>query len=838
MADIQGATNNEMLCLARLMRVSGEVGLSAETRSMIGDTLESLLDDESDRVVGASFVPKSPTAPVVVTRPDEADWEQCGLMIRHLVQADASWAVLNPWVRRLMALRPHSAVAANAVELAFLAGTGAEIEALVEELRARRVDFWFDVRPEVRSPLLVGLWRERRVECVAQRIFEARDDARLTAVERLLVYYSLQRASDPSAPFLYYGRHEKAIHDAIRRFGAQLGLSPNRFLIAVARVALDAGDHDAARRVAERVPAEAAERDEALRLLLDIATDKGFQTREGCVQQILEEKDGARRVDMMRGLLAKTRELGGVRDRSRPAVNHLLASVNQWLAPRPDTWRSWSRAVVEFRDLERLLPDLFETFVTNALVFHTPDMDRAIWDAASEMPADGTPRERYWKGVGTLHRYMASSSFDEALLWEARDLIMTAAAMAPIPVPHDWSKIHAATGRALAKCPRIVEKEREAIQVVLRVAAPPADVTLEHVEAYLERNRAPSSAVMAILEDFCRRDRRNARFERAIIDCRSRERRYSNAELGRAWNIACGSESFDEAWRAASILHARVALHPALVPAWEVSGEKRREYVFTTVTDVDARVCLYDFAPDMARFCGALMVVGPALTELIAVLDPRHVARRVSWTSRGLETDVTKAMDRAGWIASDRRRYRFGLDADAPDGHLRPPFAQSLPSNTWSFVVAEIAERMGLFAWRWNAPYLASLIEEMIPGIRDKHDVVGRPGKIARWMRGLSPTERAAWNDTQRLARSMDETPVAEALAVFVARLATLTYQNHFQALTSIHAMRAPLAVTRGLERWIMSPEYGKLRARLGTRVVMPVPLELRQVNPVGPIVE
>jgi hypothetical protein len=433
--------------------------------------------------------------------------------------------------------------------------------------------------------------------------------------------------------------------------------------------------------------------------------------------------------------------------------------------------------------------------------------------------------------VALAHRFVSGGSFDESVLWQARDAIVESSALAARPVPHDWPKVHQALVRAVAKTPRLLEKDREQVMVALRIAAPRSDLAVADVERYLASHRTPLPAVLRVFEDLSRQERQG-NIERLVIECRSRGRRFSNNELSRLWNIACSADTFDEAWRAGTILHSRNALHRAVVQSWEVSGENRREYGFSSLTVIDARTVLFDFEPEMARFCESLLVVGPALTELLAVLAPSNSAFKPSWKSKSLEKDVATALDKAAWMPKGRKRYRFGVDSESDSSLLRPPFLQSLSVNSWSCALAELAERLGLYAWRWDVKYLASMIEDMLPGTNSRFDVVGRPGKIARWMRSLSPEERAAWNHVQRLAHALDEKQVTDSVGVFLVRLATLFCQNHFQALTSLQAMRAPMGVLNGLERWIVSREYTTVRSRLGSKTIVPVPVDLRQVNP------
>jgi hypothetical protein len=751
------------------------------------------------------------------------------MRLRHLTEADAKWSELEPLALELYRLKPVEATAARVVELAFLNAGSDPLEALLKRFRVEQPRFWRHVHKAVRTNLTARLWSSGVSDVLAAILFRDKDEGYLQPIERLCVFWSLKGARDKAPALLYYRKYKDTLAHAAATLGQRVGLSPSAMFLEAARLAVELGDPDEAREALELVSPNEPERDEALRLLLDVAVDKNRAGRSHYMELIYGATTDAERIRLLGRFLEATRGLGGFRDRNRPALNELLADPLSWVGEEPETWRAMSETLASARDLEPLLPNLFEMFRRNASRYYAPLLDAALWQGPLLCRAD-EPRDIYWRGVGLLHHYVNCGAGQEEALWEARDCIARAKRRMDRPTPFEWRELHKAAYAWVAKNHYLIEPDRARMLRQMRVAVDGSSSVTHDIEDYLDSgDKAPLSVLGALQRVI--RDKKEPALEHRLILKRAAHSHLTNADLNRLWQLANLRKESDLAWRIATILHARMVLVAQVRAAWEISGEKRTQYSLLQPPRAAVDHLLFGLEPKMSRLCFASLQVGWALPELLYLLDKgATVARGNAPAEDSIESKVDTALARLDWLGAPRKRYRFSFEA-APLGSMMPQFIQVLPSNAWSVVVARFGERLGVNAWGWKLSRLNQQIEGLIPRIASRQDLKRRSGKVADWLKALSPEQRAAWQDLALLSRSLEDDRGAFALAAFVCRLATLIYQNHYMALQSLQTMRAPVEVIWDLERFLLSEAYTEMRKKLGTANRVPVPNALQRLS-------
>lgn len=755
--------------------------------------------------------------------------EHLELKIRQLVEADAGWERIGPLALALFDLRRDAVAAARVVELAFLHASTAEIEALLQEFKQKARDFYRHIHPAVRAHLVARLWRESAGDTLAGVLFRDRDEVWLTPIERLFLFESMATAKDAATPFIYFRRYKGELLGAVAELGAYVGLVQAAFLLQVGRLAIDVGDDAEARELLEQIDAGEPERDEALRLLLDVAVERNKAGRSHYVELLTAAASPAERLRLLGQFLAATRGLGGFRDRNRPALNEIMKDPLAWLGDGPELWATLSELIVAHRNLDALLPNLFEVFRANAVRFHAPLLDQALWQGTAAVAAE-TARDGYWRGVGLLHHFVAAGPAAEAALWEAKALVTSAKRAWQQPLPFAWRELQKAAYAWVAKSHYLLEADRARMLQQLRVAVDPEAVAIIDLEQYVEQAETAPLPVLAALQALAAAKAAPALESRLILK-RAQHAHLTNADLNRLWQLANERREPDLAWRVATVLQARQALAASVRAAWEISGEKRAHYAFQNPPKIVVDRCLKGFPPRAARLAYASLHVGPMLPELLALLDPgATVTRAVPAPLDSVEARVDKALATLAWLQGPRRRYRFSFEAAAGATAL-PAFMHVLPANPWSLIVARLAEHFGLNAWGWKLSRLNSQIVDLIPRLASRQDLRRHSGKVAKWLKDLTPEQRAAWQDLATLSRSLEDEEAAAALAIFLCRLATVVLPHHLQALTSLHAMRAPAVVIWDLEAWLLSDVYSEVRGQLGTRNRVLVPNALQRLT-------
>jgi hypothetical protein len=244
---------------------------------------------------------------------------------------------------------------------------------------------------------------------------------------------------------------------------------------------------------------------------------------------------------------------------------------------------------------------------------------------------------------------------------------------------------------------------------------------------------------------------------------------------------------------------------------------------------------------DIAGFVGPLGVrlaiavlhVGAKIPELLAALDPGSSAAKPASAAAGTpEARVEKALASLTWLPAPRRRYRYSFDA-ASGGTRLPAFMQVQPANPWAQVVVRLSERLGLDSWGWKLSRLRGQIADLVPRLAHRAELGRTSSKVAKWLKELTPSERAAWQELASVARDLDDQTAQDALAAMVCRLGVMVLPHHLLALVSLQSMRAPVAVLWDLERFILSDVWSAARKASKIKSLVPVPNSLQRLSTV-----
>lgn len=749
------------------------------------------------------------------------------MRLRQLAQASAPWARMEPIAFDLFKRVGSPTLAARLLELAFLHGRVENVAELINHFRVMAPGFYPHIHAAIRAHIVVRFFaRDLDSAGLSSILFVDREAEYVQPTERLFLLLSMLAGKDQSHGYSFFRRHHRALLDAAASVGGSFGLTPSSLYLKIARVAASLQNLAEAREYLENIPQDAPERDEALVFLLGLDADNA---KEGQSQYVLEldAAPGDRtRLDKLASFLAATRGLGGYKDRNRPALNEILRHPLEWFGDLPEIWARLSHVLVGSRDLGALLPNLWDLFKSNALTWHTPSLDAALWQGPLQLESE-EPLDRYWHGVAKLHQYVNTQGAEGAALWEARNLIYQARlSMAPKADLYDWTELHRATFAWVAKSHHLLEQDRSRMLRELRLASPDSNASLADVDDYLN---LPHLASMPILDRLIRiaQMKKALALEARILISRAFHCHLTNRDLNRLWQIGCERKDHDLAWRVATVLRSRGALVKEIHHPWDISGEKRSHYQSLRPTFKQVILCLDGLSKPEERLAKAILIVGPLLPELFALLDEKSTSSRISSPpADSSEAHADHALAQLDWLPPQRRRYVFSFSQAGSDGDI-PAFAQVLPVNLWSVLLSRLSDRLGLTAWHWCLSFLSEQIVDVIPRLATRRDLGRNSNKVGKWLRSLSPDQRAAWQDLSSLSRTMSDAAALHTLSVLVCRTALLIIPNHALALSTLMAMRAPIAVTWDLEQFILSTFYSEYRNGMGLTHKVPIPNSL-----------
>ena len=562
-------------------------------------------------------------------------------------------------------------------------------------------------------------------------------------------------AKDPTVPYLYFNRYRNELLNAVMSMGGHVGLTASAFLLRIGQLALDLGYNEEAAQILDGIGADTPERDDALQLMLTSTVEKNKAGRSQLAELLMAEATGEGRLQLLQKFLADSRGLGGFKDRNRPALNELLADPLSWLPMDVAFWGKLSSLLIANRDLAALLPNLLAVFQNNALKFHAASLDIALWQG----PLNISPvnlQDEYWRGIGLLHFYTGTGATAEAELWQSLNSIKLAKDQSPKPLPILWKELHRAAFTWVIKAPHLLDGERTRMLRQLRVAIPLEQITVGDLTEYVEQADRSPLPILRVLRGVAVHLNEPVIAKKLLLKGAAASH-LTNSDLNYLWQLGLTLNDHDLSWRAATVLNARQALAPAVRHAWEFSGEKRAEYGFFVPTKKQVQACLAGMSSPAARLANACLMVGGALPELLALLDPGATVTRISAAPHdSIEARVDQALSKLDWLQPPRRRYRFSFES-ALGGSQLPAFMQVLPTNTWSLMTARLAERLGINAWGWRLSRLHAQIADLIPRLACRQDLRRHSGRVATWLKELTPEQRAAWQDMAALSRAMDD---------------------------------------------------------------------------------
>lgn len=792
------------LAYARALRWAITLGLGDEKK----EHLERLIVGESSPL---------PAAEHPVSR-----LKQIELRIRQCIEDESPWVNVEPLIWQIYQLQPDSHNAARTIELAFLYAPAEELARVVERACELEENCYHKIKDDVRVYLLLRLCMEEKAVLVEGAL--KRLDRRLPLEN--LIWFLLQAKRDANQALMHYQQFEEDILYAVEEFGAALKMTPDMFSLYLGKLAVQMEYETLARKVLAKICKGSPQHEDAVHLLLKLRVERDEDGLCAYGRQLKSESDWRLRMKLFYDFLAEARRVEGVAHRGRAALNDLLRNPLEWVPALPEAWSAMSNMLISHVDLEPILPQIMETYHEYAAKFQPAALDLSLWYAVLNIQTGDQARDLFWRAVANVHLFMTGQDTFQENLWDAYSFYQEAQRQTTRAFPFEWKAIQRAAMNWIAKTPTLTEKRRTVMQRVMRMAAEPDDLTTTEILSFLDEANLPPLRVVNKLLALAR-SKKDDNLLLELIQRKARFSHYTNSDLDEMWQICARLNKHDLAWRVATILHARQSLDERVVHPWAISGENRNEYGLNAISLEQALQVIRDVKDDEQKFLHALLTAGSLLPELLSVLDDgAKIVKVATPKPHSREAIIEKALDQIEWMPENKRQYRFSHEKHVLGRIHVPNFVQVLPNNTWSHLMLRLGVRIGCAAWGWSVTFLHQQLEGLVPRLAQGQEA-RLPGKVGKWLRALTPEQRKAWYDMITYSGRIREERGIELLSLLLMRLALIMNQNHYQALTSLQTMRAPLVMVRSLENFILSTEYSQIRRKKETNNKVPVPLAL-----------
>jgi hypothetical protein len=751
------------------------------------------------------------------------------LKIRRKLDAGGNWEHVKATAMNMFRADPTIAQAARIMELAALHGGMEEAPRLFVIFQKTVPGFFAHVHKKLREYIVANLWAQGEKAMLESVVDSAAlEDA--TSIEILFEFDRLVASGRLVDAFMMSQQHWNQLYAGVKTFGEVVGYPQAKFWYTLVTLSVELGSDSMAKLYAAKIEKSDPLAVRASQLLGRINHDAESSTANRLNSQIASAPTAADKLTVMFDMIDLVTR--NPEDRRRWEVNEVMGHPLALFPSIASVWQDFSRALINRRDSISVLPNLYKVFLQNADQFHPRVMDLALWDGPfcdANWPHRYLWLSDYLKAVACLHRFVAMGMQAEPLLWTARDLMKNREHEIHFEPLSRWNELCSAAARQITTSREINPTEKTVmlsqIKLVQDVESMKREDIVRLVEAHSNLPVSAYNSLVAISSA-----RLDLHLELLLLNHKAISHALSNHELDRMWILARSAGKPDFGWRIATLLKFRKSLKASVSNAWEISGENRKEYPLVVPPVRVVRSIADDASGMRRRLMSDFSIAGSKLALLLSTVsnDVRRFKRSANLSPFVHELESKLSM--CEWAGGKEALiHRDTIIADSE--LLIPPAAELIPNTKWAAVFTSISARMGTYTFQWSPKWLEQTLRHLfLPsgGFREMVDIDGVTG---RCLRQMSEEERLAIQNIVHCAKVMSEEDFQELLYILVARVSSLVYSSHLDALQTLADMRMPLRVIRGLESFILSDQYGRVRSASGSAHETPIPASIQSIS-------
>lgn len=765
-------------------------------------------------------------------------------LLNHLIAGNAAWEQIRPLALQLVSLKPSDKTAAWYCELCFLHGGPDEAcQAVRHYMSWFSLDFYHQIHPRVRDRLAARFvtlgWRRQLGSFLSQ----SQSYEWFRKSEKGIYFLWLADEKRNEEAFAFFQEFHREIVKLSDCCPDSSVPGSSGMLLQAARIGLALGRVQEAELLCRKIPSSALEYTDALEVINQSGIRGDSFQRSDLRQGLLRAQDQNSRLDILKDFMIRVRKQGKDLTGDWRTLDVLCQELPDWFDLQPDIQEKLAFLFIEMKDLSSCISHYWSYFIADSVRILPAEQDLARWRPFVLSAVSDLPAMKFLRGVALLrlclHEGQVGEDADESV-FRGRDLIeealaQTASALRPSFPSWDslWSiALGYISGRA-----DMPSAKKKAMLFLLQAARAGHHMLAQDIENYLSLPEADPPAW--VLTQFMAEARRQQSLEweyQTLIRMPSKFCCYTNSELRRLWYISARKGWGDLGWRCLSVLSCRETLPMLLEKHLLISGERRQRYSWTIPGAREIDSCLMGFSPEQSRFVWACLKVGAKLPALLNKTEHGSKLAKVFRFKHVFEKseESDRILDQIRWL---QEKPECQLKEGELSEHLYIPAfcdTKTLPDNPWSHLIAQIAFRMSPGLWRWRTEELIRMLNDLQPVRRDtwKPVMSAKEGSVEKWMRTLDHEQRNAWHDLSQMSCRVSNEDGFFALAVFMCRLATVIYPDHYGALQSLQVMQAPTFMIWELEKWMLSPAYSSIRKSAKTVYPVDIPPSLMQ-NPV-----
>lgn len=824
MTDINQKKKNQYLSdislkYIRAMNKLSGFNLNEEVHDYVKDKLTESVTGVAVTKKGEQFVSRDPM--------------HYELKIRQILKVTNDWQQIKQLSKKWFELCSKHGNGSNAasknVEHAFLYGDAHQALKLAIDYFSYDSSFYVQIHSSIRSQILAQEWKSELWFKLVAQITRFKADGLLVAMEHLAIFVALARKQPSLIAYAYFKRHRKLLVSLYVTESNEMPISYSSLMLEAAGLARKLNYFTDCCQLVKEIKSTDSEYAKS-RMLLEGADDFGrylnktpdyikWQNQTNWQHKL---KDFEQALKHIRGLAPES----NLKDIE---INMILKDPLKYFPKDVEVWKAISNVISQNLSIVEQLPNIDSLYFKHITKVLKAEYNAAIWQCFLKLE-DRNQRagiELYYKGICYLHSFLLKlDSSNEALLWKSRTFLEKYFAENKVHMDsklYHWNYL-VKWGVSVVRGHSTLSSDLKTTLIALfNITNSIKELSLCDVEDYLSRVELSNLDVIKHLSLYASH-KGMQELEIRIISQGAFVSHYSNSELRKVWSLSAKRKQFDLAWRVASVRLARSCLDQRIERLWKISGEKRKSYQMLSLNQQVVEVCMTGFAKQHRRLIWSLLRVGKQLPALLAVKDKNLRLHRYQEVQSKCEAQIEQYLDKQSFLSKVKKDFSLQRGGGAVGCDAVPMFAQSLPEHTWSRLVGSISHRLGFNSWHWSLQYLDRSIESLKVGQSYRgHSLVGQGQALSKWLKRLSLEERQGWYDLLQVTKALSDGEVKDSLAIFICRLATYIYPDHYAALSCVRQMKLALPLIWGLESWILSEGYSDLRQHTGQLHLTPV---------------
>ena len=712
---------------------------------------------------------------------------------RALIQTGAPFAEAALWFWRIFARAPTEDLAVRMVEYACFKGTYDEQIAVVKAFIGQRLHFFHRVEPHLRCGLLTAIYAETP-QLAETLLGQLPHDGAWEPLEHLISLLLRHEGGQDDDLYRYYWRHQPKIDGAAKVASFPLKEHLPGLYYALALVALGHFDIKKALHALAGVEPAGIWLERVAALKQKLCDGEAISDEAGLLIRVKESSAWPLRITALKEffeLVEKRRESYGP---SRLVLlNDMLGAPLKLLPENPVTLNELAQLLASHLRLHDALPHLKQVFLDRAGIFAGRHHEIALWSPLKDA-REPTALFAYLRGVALLHLTLAAEGGDDDALCLSHDLIEKNGPLIS-PLAAAWRAI---VGAFLSAAPGRKSQGGEDLLAAKLMAIAGWHLCDASQQKDLLAKEQASPKFLARLIRVLPRDEAGDGCRLQLWEANPLSLRRTNSDLDAIWLKACAEQDFDLAWRTASVALARNVLNPAIFQVWSLFGKKMPMTVEWPSFSLPLALLSLDHkSPQIRQMIDDLVALRPILLPILAKTDPRPWGESLLWRFPA----VKGAVDAVGWLS----RGEKGIPAES----VLPP----ADGRVFSMTVAEIAGRLGISSFQWEA---ARLRQTILPYAREYASGIARVADPSLLSAShVNPSRHTRLSSLAQMLGVVPAHELREILLTFVTRVAVTLGGDHFGALADLQKMAVDLRMVNQLENWILGDTYSRIRKKM-----------------------